>query len=135
VITHHRFGRGEVIYSAADIEALEAPSAVRLWLALITKLAGRPWILDVRSHPCVWCGAFHQTDRRRVLLLFANYSPLSPALPVPSVAFTLQPVASPYLRLVELPSGYETPASRTAAGAIAGGFSNLDGLRALAAEY
>jgi hypothetical protein len=142
VIVHHRFGRGETIYSAADIEALDAPAAGRMWLALIQRLAGQPWTLDVRTHPCVWCGAFHQPDRRRVLLLFAPYSPLSPALPVPALAFTLQPVASPYRRLVELPSGLELAATRDAlaatrdaTGAIAGELSNLDGLRAVAAEY
>jgi hypothetical protein len=135
VIVSHRFGRGEVIYSAADIEALDAPAAGRLWLALLRRLAGQRWTLEVRTHPCVWCGAFHQPDRRRVLLLFAPYSSLTPALPVPALAFTLQRVAAPYRRLIELPAGRALPATQDAAGAIAGELSNLDGLRAVVAEY
>jgi len=135
MLIHHRFGQGEVIYSAANLEALDAPAASRLWLALLRRLAGAPWRVEVQAHPCVWTGAFHQPERRRVLLLFANYPPMTPALPVPSVSFTLQPMAGPWLRLVELPSGVEVAAQRDAAGAISGTLAHVDGLRAVAAVY
>jgi len=135
VLVQHRFGRGEIIYSAGDIEAQDAPAAGRAFLALIRCLAGSPWTVEVQAHPCVWVGAFHQAERRRVLLLFANYPPLTPALPVPTVGFTLQPVAGPYRCLVDLPGGGELAATRHAAGAITGALSDLDGIRAVAALY
>ncbi len=135
VIVRHRWGRGEVIYSAVDIETVEAPAAGRVWLTLLRRLAGRAWTLEVQAPPCVWVGAFHQADRRRVVLVLANYPPMTPGLPVPSVTFTLQPLAGAYRRLVALPSGRELSATQAATGAITGELSDLNRLRAVAAEY
>ena len=136
LIVHQHVGRGEVIYSAADIETVDAPAAGRVWLSLIERLADQPWTLSVATHPCVWSNAFHQAERRRVLLLFVNYSSITPALPVPSLSFTLQPITTmPYRRLVALPSGNEIPSTRTATGAISGELLNLNGLQAVVAEY
>ncbi len=138
-VVHHRFGAGECLYSAADIEALDGPAVDGLWLALIDSLApadaaGRRWSFQVDAHPCVWASAFHQADRRRVLITLLNYPPMAPSLPVPRVAINLQPLAGPYRRLIELPSGRPTSAQFDSRG-MSCELRDLQGLMVLAAEY
>lgn len=134
--TWHHYGDGAVIYSGAAIEAIEAPAAERYWLECIRLLARDQWTVEVDTHPCVWTGVFHQPERRRVLLVFANYPSMEPGLPVPLVRFQLRPLAGlRYRRLIEIPSRRDLPAIVDTQGSIGGELTNLSTMRAVAAEY
>lgn len=81
LLVRNRFGQGEAIYSAFDIEAGASPEHDRLFLSLIRALLPAPPRVEVETHPQLWMSAFDQTERTVLSLL--NYPAEDPPLPVP----------------------------------------------------
>lgn len=76
-------GSGVVIYSAADIEAVQAPDQEELFISLIRSLMPSAPRVSVETHPSVWMTAFSDGDHDLRISLLA-YPAEFPALPVPA---------------------------------------------------
>lgn len=72
---------GNVIYSASDIEAVDAEANEALFVHLIRSLLGEPtWSAD--AHPSVWVNVFDQPEHGRWVASFLNCTADLPAVPV-----------------------------------------------------
>ena len=88
-LVRNRFGAGEAIYAAADIEAARGASQA-LFLAAIKRLLGAgPLRVEANAPACVWLTAFEQDERVIVSLL--NYQAESPVLPIEAIEIILRP--------------------------------------------
>lgn len=109
-LVRNRFGSGEVIFSAADIESRPGASSA-LFVALVRDLLGALGSrVDVEAPSCVWMNAFERDDRMIVTLL--NYQVEFPILPVDGVRISVRPkpgqrVARVTLAPAETPLAYE----------------------------
>lgn len=112
-LVRHRYGAGEVIFSAADIEARPGASSA-LFVALVRDLLGAEGArISCEAPPCVWMNAFEQDDRTIVTLL--NYQIEAPILPIDGVRVTMRAppgrrVEKVTLAPAETPLGYELTA-------------------------
>ena len=93
---------GNVVYSASDIEALDAEANEALFVHLIRSLLGAPtWTAD--THPSVWVNVFDQPDRGRYVATFLNCTADLPPVPVPaSVTIGGRTVSVPAVDLLEV---------------------------------
>jgi hypothetical protein len=91
VLVRNRFGEGEAIYCACDIEADDSEANTRLFLAAIKTLTGEDLSYEVDVHPSVWTTAFLQQDRGRLLLGFLNYQDKLPPVPIVDIPFRIRP--------------------------------------------
>jgi hypothetical protein len=82
MVVRNRHGKGQVIYSAMDIEAGDTPEHDQLFLSLVRALAPHPARLAVNTHPCVWASAFDQPEMDRMTVCLLNYQLEAPPIPV-----------------------------------------------------
>jgi len=124
------FGRGQCIYSAADIESGHTPSHDAFFLALVKTLAGARSALRCDAHPGVYATIFEQRDKSRWIVSFVNLTGLDPPLPVPGFRFALTPAdGDTFVRLRRLPGGEEVAAEILENGSLAAqvpGFATFD---------
>jgi hypothetical protein len=87
-LVRHRFGSGEAIYSAADIEA--APGASRrVFVQLLRRLLGpAPLRITASAPPSVWINAFEQRERMIVTLL--NHQSDPGLVPIAGIELTVR---------------------------------------------
>ncbi len=108
-LVRHRYGKGEVIYCAAALEAEESDVNTRFLVALMRDLLDTP-SYTAEAHPAVWMNVMHQPDQNRYLIGFLNAQSQVPPMPVAQIAFTLCPPAGArFTTLVRLPD--EAPVS------------------------
>jgi putative glycosyl hydrolase-like family 6 (GHL6) protein len=84
-IVRHRFGDGEAVYAALDIES----SNHAVFTALVRMLLGSMPSFEADAHPDVWVVGFHDESDRRVRIGVLNHPSRFPALPVPCVVLRL----------------------------------------------
>lgn len=136
VIVENRFGRGTVIYSAADIEAGTSTAHDPLFVALIRSLLDGVPAFEADTHPAVWVTAFDQPEKGRTILSFLNYQDELPVLPIADVRFRLRaPAAGRFTRLAILPEGRELAFDLDAAGALHATLPHLGEFAMLSADY
>jgi len=80
-LVRNRVGRGQVIYSAADIESGDGAAHERLFISLLRELLPCTPAFEVEAHPCVWVTAFDQPDRSRQVVNLLNYADELPVVP------------------------------------------------------
>ncbi len=135
VLVHHEFGKGEVVYSAADMECFESAASDALFASLIRMLVDEPLAYSAEAHPAVWMNVFYQPESRRFLIGFLNYQNDLPPLPVEQVAFTLRPIKGrKFSRLVRIPDESPIPFEVDASGALHARVENLEVFQMLAAD-
>jgi hypothetical protein len=98
LLVHHRFGAGEVIYSALPVEAV--PPRSEDWLGasggqtrgqamfvhlIRALLAETPLRVEVDGHPQAWVLVRDDPNRSRLLVGIRNQVPASPPLAIPRV--------------------------------------------------
>ena len=136
VIVENRFGRGTVIYCAADIEAGESTAHGPLFVGLIRSLLDGVPTFESDTHPAVWVTAFDQSEQRRTILSFLNYQDELPVLPIADVPFRLRaPANAQFTRLSILPEGRELPFELDAAGTLRATLPRLGEFAMLSADY
>jgi len=136
VIVRNRFGAGEVIYSAADIETGRSEAHGRLFLALLQSMLDAPLSLSVQAHPAVWVTAFHQPNHDRIILSFLNYQQQLPPVPLTDVHFQLRAIAGKrFSQLRLLPEENDLCFQLHADGTLNATMAKLTDFRMLAAIY
>lgn len=136
VIVENRFGRGSVIYSAADIEAGTSTAHEPLFVGLIRSLLDDVPAFEADTHPAVWVTAFDQPESKRTILSFLNYQAELPVLPIADVPFRLRaPANGRFKRLAILPAGTDLPFSLDGAGTLSAVLPQLDAFAMLSAEH
>lgn len=135
-IVKNRFGTGEVIYSAADIEAADSDAHAKLFIALIEHLVKAPWSYSADTHPAVWVTAFHQPERKRFILSLLNYQKQLPCLPIHNIPIKIEPVGSHLFNsLLRLPEETQLPFTLQRNGALTSVIKELTEFTMVAALY
>jgi hypothetical protein len=136
-IVEHEYGRGRVIYTAADVESGNGESHDRLFLALVDRLLeGKPAACASDVHPDVWMTVFDQPGRNRRVVCLSNQMNASPKVPVPACTLQLVPPAGRrFTRLVCLPSGDEVHCVIGSDGSLRAGLPALDSFAMYGAGY
>ena len=137
VIVRHRFGQGQAIYSATDLESLDGEAPGRVFLDLVLGLLGEGRSASAETHPCVWMSVRDQPDEGRLIVGLLNYPKQLPAIPIAEVPFTLRPPEGRrFTALKTLPiSGVPVEFSTDDSGRLRATALNLEALAMLAAEY
>ena len=136
VVVSNRFGRGRVVYSAADLECGSSEAHAQLFLALARSVAAEPFAFGADGHPAVWVNAFHQPEKKRWLVTFFNAQENLPILPIPDLKFVFRlPRKTKLVRVVEIPGSRALPYSRPEDSVIELSLRNLLHFRAMAVDY
>jgi hypothetical protein len=126
VLVSHAFGKGQAIYSAADIECLDCEAANELFTRLIYRLLDKPLAYTTDAHPAVWMSVFHQPQNKRFVIGFLNYQTQWPVLPIPNLSFSLQsPLGERFTRLQRLPDESDLSFTEDAGGRLHAEVTNL----------
>ncbi|HUT57540.1 MAG TPA: beta-galactosidase trimerization domain-containing protein [Phycisphaerae bacterium] len=136
VIVRNRFGEGQAIYLAADIECKEGQANTRLLTALILDLLAGRQSAAADTYPFVWMSVMHQPVAKRFVVGFLNYPSQLPAVPIAKVPFSLRPPAgSRFTRLTAAPRATPIPFTTDPDGTLRAKAPRLRVLQMLLAEY
>jgi len=102
-LVSNRFGKGRVIFSAADIETGDGAAHERLFVALMRDLLPGAPAFEVDTHPSVWVTAFDQRERSRLVLSLLNNSAESPVVPRRASISMNPPEGNRFTGLTRLP--------------------------------
>jgi len=108
-IVLHRFGEGQCIYAAGDLERHEPHRD--LFIRLLRRLCDT-FSCEVEAPRCVECTVFRQDDRGRYVIALVNFQKELPNVPVEGVRVRLRVPGQEAKRLVLLPDGVEVPLQR-----------------------
>jgi len=136
MIVSHQYGKGQVIYAAADIESVNSEVNDRLFLALLHSLCDEMPSYTAEAHPAVWMNVSHQPEKKALVIGFLNCQAQLPAVPVGRISFALRPLpGTRFTKLLLLPE--EAPAVFTvdADGTLHAETGDLRVCRMLKAEY
>ena len=86
-LVHNRFGQGQAIYAAGDLESVEAHREV--FIRLIRLLAP-PFTLEADAPRAVEITLFHQPERKRYLVNLLNFQKELPNIPVEGIRIRLR---------------------------------------------
>jgi hypothetical protein len=146
----HKFGGGEVIYAAADIEGDMAPTAganplgntpdhgpSELFFAAIESLLDpAPLSFRLDADIGVVTVAFDDVAKKRLQLNIANIPPALPSRPVPKIKTALAaPRGHRIKRLASLPDGTTLSFRSDPNGVVHAELKELEHFAAIAAEY
>ena len=135
-IVRNQFGKGQAIYSAADIESLDGLVNDKVLLHLIQSMLGDGQSASSKAHPCVWMTVTDQPDEGRLIVAFLNYQKQLPAIPIAEIPFTLAPPeGKTFTALKSLPGGEAVEFETDDKGNLKARVYNLEALVMLAAEY
>lgn len=90
-LVQHEFGAGKAIYSAADIESLDADMPNRVFTQLIKEFFNGSPAYTTSAPPAVWMNVMHQAAEHRMTIGFLNYQSQTPVIPIPQFVFSLKP--------------------------------------------
>ena len=150
VMIRHRFGKGEVIYSAIDVEGDQAPTQGEdpdrgspdfgpslLFTAVVKMLLGdAPVTFRLDADLGVLAVAYDDSEKNRLQLNIANIPPLPPSRPVPLVRVALcAPKGKEIKALKQLPEGTSMQFTTDAQGIVHAEVRELEHLCVIAAEY
>jgi len=150
VIIRHRYGKGEVIYSAIDFEGDQAPTMggdidmgatdygpSLMFVEIIKLLLGdAPVTFSLETDQGVFAVAYDDLENNRLQLNIANIPPLPPSRPVPLIKVALKaPRGKRVKALNQLPEGSPLKFTVDSQGVVRTEIRNLDHLCVIAAEY
>lgn len=97
------FGRGEVFWSAAALEAAEQPPHREAFERIIASMLTEPPAFSARAHPSVELVLFDQPERSRKLLSLVNTQEALPPIPVMGMDVSVALNGSRAARVIRLP--------------------------------
>ena len=93
VIVENTYGKGRVIYSAADIETIPASANEALLRHLLfDRLLDGNSFFTCDAHPSVWAEVYRHPEERHYRICLLNHQEQLPAIPVEKISFKLYPV-------------------------------------------
>ncbi|MBE9538485.1 MAG: alpha-L-fucosidase [Proteobacteria bacterium] len=132
----NKYGKGRVVFSAADIEAGDSQGCSRLFLGLVKELLDDPPTFSATTHPAVWMNAFNQVENSRIVISFLNYQLELPIIPITDIEFELAvPPGKRFLRLLSLPDMTEQVFQISTDGRLCATLPRLEAFTMLAVEY
>lgn len=135
-IVENNYGKGRIIFSAADIEAGDSEGCSKLFLGLIKSLLKHAPSFSAETHPAVWMNAFNQPDDNRVVVSFLNYQLETPILPIVNLHFEVAPPNNKrFKRLLQLPDLTEREFQVSESGRLLAKISRLNAFAMYALEY
>ena len=135
-IVRNDFGAGRAIYSAADIECVDAEGNDRLFLSLLRSMIREPASFEAATHPAVWMTVFHQPEKNRFVVSFLNYQAQLPPVPIAAIPFRLRvPDGNRFTRLLLLPEETAVPFVTEEDGTLRADARDVAEFQMLAAEY
>ncbi|MEN8227662.1 MAG: alpha-L-fucosidase [Bacteroidota bacterium] len=136
ILVHNKFGKGEVIYSAANIETGTSAAHKSLFGCVIDLLKDDKWSFEIDTHPAVVTALFDQPERNRVVLSLLNHQAELPPVPITKIPVKLNPPEGvKYKKLVNLPSGEKLKFSVNNDGSVETEIGELHKMVMIAAEY
>jgi hypothetical protein len=102
VVVRNSFGEGFCVYSAFEIESVDADVNARLFAGFVRSLLGSP-SFEVDAHPAVWASA--TDDGERVVVSLLHYPGDLPALPTTARVRLSPPDGKRFTRVVAVPGG------------------------------
>lgn len=102
-ITRHRYGQGQVVYAAGDIENSPHHGQRELFASLIRSLSSRPFYYESDAPKCVELTLFHDAHKNRYRLHLLNFQQQLPSVPVHEIGIKLHIGAKNPLRLRTVP--------------------------------
>ncbi|MEI6876083.1 MAG: hypothetical protein WCL50_13245, partial [Spirochaetota bacterium] len=136
VVVENRVGKGRVIFSAADIEAVDHWAHEGFFLSLAKRLLEGGVSFGTDAHPAVWMSVFHQRDARRYVLCFLNYQREEPVIPLfGCLFFCMLPAGCRPKRLLSAPGLEPLDFECSDAGRVSGRLDRLDLFRLLVLDY
>ena len=104
VVVANDVGSGRCVYSAADLETVDAEANEQLFVSLTGSLAREPPAFETDAAPDVWVSLFDQRDRERMVLSLTNQAEHVDG--ATEVALTIRPPPDrAFTQLTEIPSG------------------------------
>ncbi len=90
-MVQNRYGKGNSIYSAADIESVDSEANYKLFSGIIRSLARDGFSFHTDTHQDVWVSLFDRKENNSINIGFLNYQEKTPVLPVRKIKFRLKP--------------------------------------------
>lgn len=134
-LVSNRFGKGRVIYSAADIESGDGAAHERLFVSLIRDLLPCTPAFEVDTRACVWVTAFDQPDRSRQVVSLLNYAEELPVMAASANIRMNPPEGFRFTGLIELPDNKPVPIKMNANGGLAADIESFGMYAMFAATY
>jgi hypothetical protein len=137
VIVENSFGKGRVIYSAADIETIPSSANERLLKhLLIDRLLEDKSFFTCDGHPCVWAEVYRHPEEKLYRVCLFNHQQDLPAIPLEAVTFTLRPAPGErFTSLTVHPQKMPHPYLLDEHGCLTATLPRLTGLAMLLATY
>lgn len=88
-LTRKKYGEGEVVYSAGDIESLVYDSTRNAFAGIITGLFSNPPLFSTSAPGAVEITVFKQALRKRLIINVLNFQMELPPVPVHNIKLTL----------------------------------------------
>lgn len=134
-LVYHMFGEGRAIYSAADIESLDADAPQTLFTQLIRRLLNHAPSYSTDAPPAVWMNVQQQPEHNRLTVGFLNYQAQLPVIPIARFAFSLQPpCGKKFVTLQSLPDKTPVPFACDEQGVLHAQVNDLEMFALFAAE-
>ena len=134
-LVSHPFGKGRVIYSAADIESGDGVAHERLFVSLMRDLLSCAPAFEVDTHPSVWVTGFDQPDRSRQVVSLLNNTEDLPVAPACASIRMNPPEGYRFTELIELPGNKPMPIQLAANGELAADIESFGMYAMFAANY
>jgi hypothetical protein len=103
-LVHNRFGQGQAIYAAGDLESLDPHREV---FVRLIRLLARPFAFEADAPKVVEVTLFHQEDKHRFIINLVNFQPEQPNIPVEGIRVRLRLDGKRVRRVAILPAERE----------------------------
>ena len=106
-IVFNKYGKGKVLYVAAELEAVKHKPQRLIFVNLIRMLSQKPFFFEADAPESVEVTLFHQKDKRRYLISLLNYQAKLPNIPVEGIKLRIRLDGKEPKKLMRLPEEKE----------------------------
>lgn len=103
----NEYGKGKVVYSAVDLEAVNQEAHQAIFINLIKLLSQKPFSFQVDAPRSLEVTLFHQKDKKRYLINLLNFQAELPNIPLEGIRLKLKLYKKEPRRLIKLPEEKE----------------------------
>ena len=103
----NEYGKGKVVYVAADLEIAKQEPHRLIFTKLIKMLCSKPLSFETDAPKSVEITLFHQQDKKRYLINLLNFQAELPNIPIEGIKVRIRLDKKEPKRLIKLPEGKE----------------------------
>ncbi len=103
----NEYGKGKVVYVAADLEVARQEPHRLIFVNLIKMLSSKPFSFEADAPKSVEITLFHQQDKKRYLVNLLNFQTELPNIPIEGIKIRIRLDKKKPERLIELPKESE----------------------------